>query len=281
MTINSTIPDHPTAHLTSKYRPWCFKEIWNFPRDRSLQRLNSRLQSQNPARISIYHGPPSTAKTSVARIHGLWASCTQWASERFPCGDCEACNWVIHEKSPKRVRYIEIDATSEDAEQQIIGAYNDSYAFKRSLTGPFSDNPRPITVLIDEAHRLKPTVMERLLKRLENWDHAVLIFATTKIGMLDPALRSRAEGMEFEFSYPTVLEAATRLQWIAKEEGVILEANAAHAIATYHNAIPRQCLGLLEELLGDEGPIDLKAVESITQPKRNIVFDVALEDLED
>ncbi len=263
-------PSLSEANLTNdlyvKHRPGRFDELWNYPRDPNLQRIERGLRSDRLANVIVLTGPFSSAKTTIAMLLGQWSSCGNRRTQPLPCGECAGCKLVRFGTGQLRSGFFEIDAGWEGnagAEEEIVRGINSFfYTKKGDITDVSTDNPRRRVLFIDETQRLSGRVQDMLLKKLERLRGGVLVLASDDETKIDGGLKSR--GMLFELETPLPEEATAPLIRIAEAEGFTLQPDAATLIGASGVGNPRDCLGLLQETMGFERPVitvaEVKAV---------------------
>lgn len=241
----------------SQIRPTSPAEFWNYPRDGSIKRIIKLLKSGNPPGLSIYYGDYGTAKTSMARYHGMWSACQEPGDDNLPCGRCRNCQAVVSSSEYWRANFFEIDCGRPELWKSCwreAVSYRDFEIFTMMNERKIRD--RKATILLDEAQRISEKGQDWLLKTLEDLNDVSVILATTKLEFIDEGLQSRAGINKFAFTRPTPEEVADHMIRIVNGLGGSLEASVAEKIATDCEGSPRECLTMLETLYRCNKSID-------------------------
>jgi DNA polymerase-3 subunit gamma/tau len=114
--------------------------------------------------------------------------------------------------------------------------------------------------IIDEVHDLSPKAFDALLKTVEEPPaHVVFILATTEYSKVPPTIRARCQ--KHDFHRASLSNLITRLEFVAKAEGVESEHTALAAIARLADGGYRDALTLLEQaMIVGQGKITLQQV---------------------
>mgnify|MGYP004449413741 FL=1 len=150
---------------------------------------------------------------------------------------------------------LEIDAASNRGIDEI-----------RSLRESVKFMPvegRKKVFIIDEAHMLTNEAWNALLKTIEEPPaHVMFIFATTEIEKLPVTIVSRCQ--RYTFRRITSDDIAQRLQYVASQEGFIIDENAARLIAVHADGGLRDALSILDQCVGmATGTITSDVVEAL------------------
>jgi DNA polymerase-3 subunit gamma/tau len=115
--------------------------------------------------------------------------------------------------------------------------------------------------IIDEVHMLSVGAFNALLKTLEEPpEHVIFILATTEVHKIPATVLSRCQ--RFDFQRISDHAIAARLQYVAKNEGFVLEKDAAHLIARLADGGMRDALSILDRCAGAE-TVDIGRVNQI------------------
>lgn len=252
----------PLLDWRLKYRPVRLEEFWNYPRDKSLRLLAATIATSVVEQLVILYGLVGCGKTSLAQLLGMWASCQKWRDHVQPCGSCAACRVVRFGTDSWRCGLFELDGSSDRLWPELNEAGQHACtSTKGTISDPFTDNPRPTFIFVDEAHRIRKDVQEKLQTVIEKWQHVRFVFATTNPDRLDRGLWSR--GGKYPLSYPSPEEASVNLVRIARQEQVELLEQDAMVIARRLNGSPRDCVGAIYRLKSLGPKCDRATIEMV------------------
>jgi DNA polymerase III subunit gamma/tau len=216
-----------------KYRPKVFDDILG--QDHVVQTLKNAIQQGRLAHAYLFVGPRGTGKTSTARILAKAVNCIHGPTVN-PCGVCDSCREISEGIS---LDVLEIDGASNNSVDQI-----------RELRENVRFAPRGNykIYIIDEVHMLTQQAFNALLKTLEEPPaHVIFIFATTEPHKVLPTILSRCQ--RFDLRRIPALTIAKHLEFIAGQEGVKLEQEAAAAIAVAAEGGLRDAESMLDQLV--------------------------------
>jgi DNA polymerase-3 subunit gamma/tau len=216
-----------------KYRPQDFDDVLG--QDHVVRTLKNAIQQQRLAHAYLFVGPRGTGKTSTARILAKAVNCIQGPTIH-PCGVCDSCREISQGIS---LDVLEIDGASNNSVDQI-----------RELRENVRFSPRGKykIYIIDEVHMLTQQAFNALLKTLEEPPaHVIFIFATTEPHKVLPTILSRCQ--RFDLRRIPALTIAKHLQYIAGEEKVHLDPDAAAAIAVAAEGGLRDAESMLDQLV--------------------------------
>ncbi|WP_251424031.1 DNA polymerase III subunit gamma/tau [Veillonella agrestimuris] len=221
--------------LYRKYRPQTFTDVVG--QDQVSHTLMRAIRDDKVAHAYLFAGPRGTGKTSMAKIFARAINCEHGPTDH-PCNECAACKSIL---SGQSMDVLEIDAASNRGIDEI-----------RSLRESVRFMPvegRKKVFIIDEAHMLTNEAWNALLKTIEEPpDHVMFIFATTEIEKLPVTIISRCQ--RYTFRRITSDDIAKRLQYVAHEEGFVLDENAARLIAVHADGGLRDALSILDQCVG-------------------------------
>jgi DNA polymerase III subunit gamma/tau len=216
-----------------KYRPQVFDDVLG--QDHVVRTLKNAIQQQRLAHAYLFVGPRGTGKTSTARILAKAVNCIHGPTIT-PCGVCDACREISQGIS---LDVLEIDGASNNSVDQIR-ELRDNVRF--APRGKFK------VYIIDEVHMLTQQAFNALLKTLEEPPaHVIFIFATTEPHKVLPTILSRCQ--RFDLRRIPALTIAKHLGYIAGEEGVQLDQEAAAAIAVAAEGGLRDAESMLDQLV--------------------------------
>jgi DNA polymerase III subunit gamma/tau len=255
--------DKPYQSLYRKYRPQGPDEVLG--QDHVILALSGAVREGRLAHAFLLCGPRGTGKTSTARILAKMVNCEQGPTPE-PCGVCEQCVAI---REGQHLDVVEIDAASH-------GGVDDARDLReKAPTAPVQGREK--VYIIDEAQRLSREAFDALLKVFEEPPPGVrFVLATTEPHKMPATIVGRCQ--RFDFRRVPFEAVAAHLERVAKDEGLTLSTEAAHAIARQTEGSVRDALSLLDQasVLG-AGTIDEDVVLSLIGSGRTDV-QVALGD---
>lgn len=221
--------------LYRKYRPRTFEDVCGQEHITSILRYESARGRLSHA--YLFCGPRGTGKTTCAKILSKAVNCDSPVNGD-PCGKCYKCT-SIDDGSATDV--VEMDAASNTGVEYI-----------RDIRDEVTYTPAVMkkrVYIIDEVHMLSIGAFNALLKTLEEPpEHVVFILATTEQHKLPATIISRCQ--RFDFRRITLDDIASRLKYIASEENITLEDEAARIIAKQAQGGMRDAINLFELCAG-------------------------------
>ncbi|HET8525766.1 MAG TPA: DNA polymerase III subunit gamma/tau [Actinomycetota bacterium] len=255
--------DKPYQSLYRKYRPQGPEEVLG--QDHVILALSGAVREGRLAHAFLLCGPRGTGKTSTARILAKMVNCEQGPTPE-PCGVCQQCVAI---REGQHLDVVEIDAASH-------GGVDDARDLReKAPTAPVQGREK--VYIIDEAQRLSREAFDALLKVFEEPPPGVrFVLATTEPHKMPATIVGRCQ--RFDFRRVPFEAVAAHLERVAKDEGLSLSTEAAHAIARQTEGSVRDALSLLDQasVLG-AGEIDEVVVLSLIGSGRTDV-QVALGD---
>jgi len=113
--------------------------------------------------------------------------------------------------------------------------------------------------IVDEVHMLSAQAFNALLQILEEPPaHLMFILATTEIHKVPATIKSRCQQFSFKRIHADAI--ASRLGYVAGEEGIDLTADGAELIARLSDGGMRDALSLLDQCVGSGGTVDQERV---------------------
>ena len=220
--------------FASKYRPQTFDSVVG--QEHITQTLKNAIEANRLAHAYLFVGPRGTGKTSTARILAKALNCIHGPTIT-PCGECDACREIAAGNS---LDVMEIDGASNNGVEQVRELReNVRFAPTRGKYKIY---------IIDEVHMLSTAAFNALLKTLEEPPaHVKFIFATTDVQKVLPTILSRCQRFDLR-RIPAELIAA-HLEYIATEEKITLEPEAARAIAKGAEGGLRDAESMLDQLV--------------------------------
>ena len=218
--------------LYRKYRPQTFDDMVG--QQAVTQTLKTQLSSGKLSHAYLFTGSRGTGKTSAAKILSKAVNCEN-PIDGNPCGCCAACVAI---DSGSCMDVLEIDAASNNGVDNVRdlrdgAVYTPSQVKKR-------------VYIIDEVHMLSISAFNALLKIIEEPpEHLLFILATTELHKVPATILSRCQ--RFSFRRIGQEDIASRLQYVAYQEGIDLDANAAMVLARLADGGLRDGLSLLDQ----------------------------------
>jgi DNA polymerase-3 subunit gamma/tau len=224
--------DKPYKSLYRKYRPQGPDEILG--QDHVVRALSGAVREGRLAHAFLFCGPRGTGKTSTARILAKMVNCEQGPTAE-PCGTCEQCVAV---REGQHLDVVEIDAASH-------GGVDDARDLReKAPTAPVQGREK--VYIIDEAQRLSREAFDALLKVFEEPPPGVrFVLATTEPHKMPATIVGRCQ--RFDFRRVPVEVVGDHLERVAKDEGMSISNEAAHAIARQSEGSVRDALSLLDQ----------------------------------
>ena len=224
--------DKPYQSLYRKYRPQGPSEVLG--QDHVIRALSGAVREGRLAHAFLLCGPRGTGKTSTARILAKMVNCESGPTPE-PCGSCDQCVAV---RDGQHLDVVEIDAASH-------GGVDDARDLReKAPTAPVQGREK--VYIIDEAQRLSREAFDALLKVFEEPPVGVrFVLATTEPHKMPATIVGRCQ--RFDFRRVPVEAVAEHLERIAKDEGMSLTSEAAHAIARQTEGSVRDALSLLDQ----------------------------------
>ena len=224
--------DKPYQSLYRKYRPQGPSEVLG--QDHVIRALSGAVREGRLAHAFLLCGPRGTGKTSTARILAKMVNCESGPTPE-PCGSCDQCVAI---RDGQHLDVVEIDAASH-------GGVDDARDLReKAPTAPVQGREK--VYIIDEAQRLSREAFDALLKVFEEPPVGVrFVLATTEPHKMPATIVGRCQ--RFDFRRVPVEAVAEHLERIAKDEGMSLTPEAAHAIARQTEGSVRDALSLLDQ----------------------------------
>lgn len=235
--------------LYRKWRPQTFSEVYGQPTVTTA--LKNEMQSGRLAHAYLFTGSRGTGKTSCAKILAKAVNCLH-PVDGDPCNECDNCRGI---DAGTILDVVEIDAASNNGVDNIRDL-RDEVNFAPSVA-------RYRVYIIDEVHMLSAGAFNALLKTLEEPpEHVIFILATTEVHKLPATILSRCQ--RFDFGRIPPAEIAKRLYYVAQQEQVSLDEEAALLIARLADGGMRDALSLFDQCLSRSSQVTAQVVADAT-----------------
>jgi len=234
--------------LYRKWRPLCFADVCG--QDAVTSILKWQIDNQKTSHAYLFCGSRGTGKTTCAKILARAVNC-EHPKNGDPCGECPSCRSSM---SASCIDIIEMDAASNNGVDDI-----------RQIRDEVEYMPAELkrkVYIIDEVHMLSASAFNALLKTLEEPPaHVIFILATTELQKIPATILSRCQRFDFRRISANVI--ADRLSYIAGEEKIALDKEAAFLLAGLANGGMRDAISLLELCAGEGREVTVSVVEEI------------------
>lgn len=217
--------------LYRKYRPATFEDVAGQEHVTSI--LSWQVANHKVSHAYVFCGSAGTGKTSCAKILAKAVNCEHPVNGN-PCNKCASCRSI---DSGSSVEVLEMDAASNTG-VDYIREIREEVVFTPSEVGTK-------VYIIDEVHMLSEGAFNALLKTLEEPPKSVIfVLATTEIQDVPATIISRCQ--RFEFRRLSSAAIVGRLNYIASQESISLDPEAAYLIARLSQGGVRDAVSLLE-----------------------------------
>ncbi len=234
--------------LYRKWRPKSFSDVCGQEHITSI--LRYCVENKKTSHAYLFCGSRGTGKTTCAKILAKAVNCENPVNGN-PCGECDACKSA---ELGSCIDIVEMDAASNNGVDDI-----------RQIRSEVEYLPAEMkykVYIIDEVHMLSASAFNALLKTLEEPPaHVMFILATTELQKIPATILSRCQ--RFDFRRITSEVIADRLEYIAKNEGITIDHEAAFMLASLAQGGMRDAISLLELCAGDNRPVTAATVEEI------------------
>lgn len=223
--------------LYRKWRPKVFSEVVG--QEHITDTLRRQVAEGHTAHAYLFTGTRGTGKTTCARILAKAVNCLS-PVDGEPCGRCEACRAV---DAGTTLDITELDAASNNGVDQVR-ALRDEAVYTPAVL-------KKRVYIIDEVHMLSTSAFNALLKILEEPPaHLMFILATTELHKVPATILSRCQ--RHSFKRIPVDTIAARLNYVAQQEHLNLQPDAAALLARMADGGMRDALTLLDQCSGSD-----------------------------
>ncbi len=232
--------------LYRKYRPQTFDDVVG--QGAITQTLKNQVLSDKLSHAYLFTGTRGTGKTTCAKILAKAVNCEN-PVDGSPCGVCAACRGI---ESGNVLDVQEIDAASNSGVDQVR-------VIRDEAVYPPAEVKKRVYI-IDEAHALSTAAFNALLKLIEEPpEYLMFIFATTELRSIPVTILSRCQ--RFAFRRPTPEDITGRINFVAYEEGLQLEGDAAELLGRLADGAFRDGLSLLDQCASaNSGPLTVDKI---------------------
>ena len=216
-----------------KYRPDSFETL--IGQDTIARTLSNSIKRGQLAHAYLFCGPRGVGKTTTARIFAKMINCSNPGADMEPCGECESC---VSFKEGRSYCIHELDAASNNSVEDIKTLMEQVQVPPQ--VGKYS------VYIIDEVHMLSQSAFNAFLKTLEEPpSHAIFILATTEKHKILPTILSRCQ--TYDFNRISIADMVKNLRGIAQKEGVTIDDESLHVIASKADGAMRDALTIFDQ----------------------------------
>lgn len=223
--------------LYRKYRPKTFDDVVG--QEQITETLKKQVETGRLSHAYLFIGTRGTGKTTCAKILAKAVNCEHPVNGN-PCNQCAACRGI---DDGSVLDVVELDAASNNGVDNVR-ALRDEAVFS-----PASVRKR--VYIVDEVHMLSNSAFNALLKILEEPpEHLMFILATTELHKVPATILSRCQRHSFKRIPVDTITA--RLNFVAQQEHLDLQPDAAALLARMADGGMRDALTLLDQCCGNE-----------------------------
>jgi len=223
--------------LYRKYRPKTFDDVVG--QEHITETLKKQVETGRLSHAYLFIGTRGTGKTTCAKILAKAVNCEHPVNGN-PCNQCAACRGI---DDGSILDVVELDAASNNGVDNVR-ALRDEAVFS-----PASVRKR--VYIVDEVHMLSNSAFNALLKILEEPpEHLMFILATTELHKVPATILSRCQRHSFKRIPVDTITA--RLNFVAQQEHLNLQPDAAELLARMADGGMRDALTLLDQCCGNE-----------------------------
>lgn len=218
--------------LYREWRPQTFDDV--VEQEHVISALKQAVISNELGHAYLFTGTRGTGKTTMAKIMARAVNCLH-PHDGNPDNSCEICQAILQNTLTD---VAEIDAASHNSVDNI-----------RQITEEIVFSPARAkykVYIIDEVHMLSTGAFNALLKTLEEPPaHAIFILATTEPHRLPVTVLSRCQ--RYDFKRISEASIAQRLQLIADNEAIMIDASAIRTLSLLADGALRDAISLLDQ----------------------------------
>ncbi len=222
--------------LYRKWRPQTFDDVVG--QQHITETLKNQVRTNRLSHAYLFIGTRGTGKTTCAKILAKAVNC-EHPVDGNPCNCCPTCRGI---DDGSILDVVEMDAASNNKVEDVRllrdeAVYSPANAKKR-------------VYIVDEVHMLSNSAFNALLKILEEPpEHLMFILATTELHKVPATILSRCQ--RHSFKRIAAEDIAGRLQYVAAQEQIGLQPEAAMLLARLAEGGMRDALTLLDQCSGD------------------------------
>ncbi|MGI5935424.1 MAG: DNA polymerase III subunit gamma/tau [Oscillospiraceae bacterium] len=222
--------------LYRKWRPRTFDEVAG--QQHITETLKNQVKTGRLSHAYLFIGTRGTGKTSCAKILAKAVNC-EAPMNGNPCNKCRSCLGI---DSGAVMDVVELDAASNNSVDNVR-ALRDEAVFTPALV-------KKRVYIIDEVHMLSMSAFNALLKILEEPpQHLMFILATTELHKVPATILSRCQRHSFKRLDAGII--AKQLMYVAQQENMELEEDAAELLGRLAEGSMRDGLSLLDQCAGE------------------------------
>ena len=235
--------------LYRKWRPADFDDVCG--QDHITSILKFEVANNKTTHAYLFCGSRGTGKTTCAKILSKAVNCLNPVNGN-PCNKCSSCLSV---DSGTATDVYEMDAASNNGIDNIRDIRDEVLYTPSELKNR--------VYIIDEVHMLSSSAFNALLKTLEEPpENVIFILATTETQKIPATILSRCQ--KFDFRRIPTATIADRLSYIANEENIKIDSDAAFLIAKLAEGGMRDAISMLELCSGEHNEITIETVIQTT-----------------
>ena len=218
--------------LYRKYRPQTFDDVVG--QQSITQILRTQVVTGKLSHAYLFTGSRGTGKTTCSKILAKAVNCLN-PVDGNPCNCCAACKSI---DSGACMDVLEIDAASNNGVDNVRSLREDAVYAPTEL--------KKRVYIIDEVHMLSMSAFNALLKIIEEPPaHLMFILATTELHKVPATILSRCQRFSFRRIDPA--DVASRIHFVAYEEGLDVTEEAANLLGRLADGALRDGLSLLDQ----------------------------------
>ena len=222
--------------LYRKWRPRTFDDVVG--QEHVTDSLKNQIISGRLSHAYLFIGTRGTGKTTCAKILAKAVNC-EHPENGNPCNKCNSCLGI---DDGSIMDVVELDAASNNGVDNVR-ALRDEAIYSPAVV-------KKRVYIIDEVHMLSSSAFNALLKILEEPpEHLLFILATTELHKVPATILSRCQRHSFKRIEANSL--AKRISYVAEQENMKIEPNAAELLARLADGSLRDGLSLLDQCSGN------------------------------